>query len=93
MAKDSTLDIQRRQQSFLLMNGKFQIDADQNGQYLSLYSVLLHQQNARYYFYINIKGISPTSFGYNCTVSREYKMPVLKSIPNDKLSFTRFFSM
>lgn len=48
MAKDSTLDIQRRQQSFLLMTGKFQIDADQNGQYLSLYSVLLHQQNARY---------------------------------------------
>jgi len=48
MAKDSALDIQRWQHSVLLMTGKFQIDADQNGQYLSMYSVLLHQKYAQY---------------------------------------------
>lgn len=48
MAKDSALDILRRQQSVLLMTYKFQVDADQNGQYLSMYSVLLHQQNVQY---------------------------------------------
>lgn len=48
MAKDSALDIQRWQQSALLMTGKFEIDAEQNGRYLSMYSVVLHQQNARY---------------------------------------------
>jgi hypothetical protein len=48
MAEDSALDIQRWQQSVLLMTGKFQIDADQNGQYLLMYPVLLHQQSAQY---------------------------------------------
>jgi len=48
MAKDSALDIQWWQQSVLLMTGKFQIDADENGQYLSMYSVLLHQKCSQY---------------------------------------------
>jgi hypothetical protein len=38
VAKDSAFDIQQWQQSVLLMTGKCQIDADQNGQYLCLIS-------------------------------------------------------
>jgi len=42
----------------------------------------LHQLNAKYLMYINIKYVSPTCFGTNVSTSdfREHKMPGLEPI-------------
>jgi hypothetical protein len=43
--------------------------------------------------YINIKGVSPTHFGTILPFSGRTKWQFLKQIANDKLLFTRFFSL